>query len=98
MVADAQKQWGTAAVQGADGSARTFALSLPSSLSGTGATERGWAYADWAVSKAEALGITQVGFDGQTWSASNSSGSWQTGSDSAAAPTDRVVLTMTQGS
>jgi hypothetical protein len=98
VVADAQKQWGTASVRSADGSARSFALSLPGSLSGTQATERGWAYADWAVSKAEALGITQVGFDGKTWSSSNSPGSWQTASDSASAPTDRVILTMTQGS
>jgi hypothetical protein len=98
VVADAQKQWGTAAVQDAAGSSRTFALGLPGSLSGAAAVDRGWAYADWAVSKAEALGITQVGFDGKTWSATNSPGSWQTTQDSAAAPADRVVLTMTQGS
>jgi hypothetical protein len=98
VVADAQKQWGIATVLGTQASSRTFALGLPNSLSGPAATERGWAYADWAVSKAEALGITQVGFDGRIWSASNSSGSWQTVTDSTTAPADRVVLTMTQGS
>lgn len=98
VVADAQKQWGDATVEGTEGSSRTFALGVPGSLSGPAAIERGWAYAEWAVSKAEALGITQVGFDGKIWSASNSSGSWQTAPNSSAAPTDRVVLTMTQGS
>jgi hypothetical protein len=96
VVADAQKQWGTATVQDASGSARTFALGLPDSLSGSAQTQRGWAYANWAVSKAEALGITQVGYDGKTWSASNNSGSWQSAS-STQAPGDRVVLTMTGG-
>ncbi|HTJ72875.1 MAG TPA: hypothetical protein VL551_35385 [Actinospica sp.] len=97
VVADAQKQWGTASVEDVSASKRTFALSVPSSLSGTEATERGWAYANWAVSKAEVLGITQVGYDGKTWSASNNSDSWQTAS-ATDAPTGRVVLTMTQGS
>jgi hypothetical protein len=97
VIADAQKQWGTAPVEDVTGSARTFALALPSSLSGSDATQRGWAYANWAVSKAEALGITQVGYDGKTWSSSSNSDSWQSGSASAA-PADRVVLTMTQGS
>ena len=96
VVADAQKQWGTASVQDASGSNRTFALGLPDSLSGSAQTQRGWAYANWAVSKAEALGITQVGYDGKTWSASNNSGSWQSAS-STQAPADRVVLTMTGG-
>jgi hypothetical protein len=98
LVADMQKQWGTATVESADGSERSFALALPGSLSGTAVTARGWAYADWAVSKAEALGITEVGFDGKTWSSTNSPGSWQTASDSSSAPADRVLLTMTQGS
>jgi hypothetical protein len=96
VVTDAQKQWGTASVEDASGSTRSFALGLPDSLNGSARAERGWAYANWAVSKAEALGITQVGYDGKTWSASNNSGSWQTGS-AAQAPTDRVVLTMTGG-
>ena len=95
VVADAEKQWGTASVEDASGSLRSFALALPGSLSGAAEQQRGWAYANWAVSKAEALGITQVGYDGKTWSSSSSPGSWQTAS-AAAAPTDRVVLTMTQ--
>jgi hypothetical protein len=98
VVADAQKQWGTATVLDASGAARSFALGLPDSLSGAAETQRGWAYANWAVSKAEALGITQVGFDGKTWSSSNSSNSWQSGASSSSAPADRVVLTMTTGS
>jgi len=97
VVADAEKQWGTAYVENATGSTRSFALAVPGSLSGTTAVERGWAYANWAVSKAEALGITQVGFDGKTWSVSSNPGSWQTAT-ATAAPTDRVVLTMTSGS
>ena len=97
VVSDAQKQWGEASVEDVSGSARTFSLVVPSSLSGTSATQRGWAYANWAVSKAEALGITQVGYDGKTWSASNNSNSWQTAA-AADAPTGRVILTMTQGS
>ena len=98
VVADAEKQWGTASVEDASGGLRSFALALPDSLSGTAQAQRGWAYANWAVSKAEALGITQVGYDGKTWSASNSPGAWQTASAAATAPTDRVVITMTQGS
>ena len=97
VVADAEKQWGTATVQDAAGGAHSFALALPDSLSGSAETERGWAYANWAVSKAEALGITQVGFDGKTWSSSNSPGTWQTAA-AAQAPDDRVLLTMIQGS
>ena len=98
VVADAKKQWGTASVEDASGGLRSFALALPGSLGGTARAQRGWAYANWAVSKAEALGITQVGYDGKTWSASNSPGAWQTASAAATAPTDRVVITMTQGS
>ncbi|HWG23118.1 hypothetical protein [Actinospica sp.] len=97
VVTDAEKQWGTASVEDVSGSARAFSLAVPNSLSGTAATERGWGYANWAVSKAEVLGITQVGYDGKTWSASNNSNSWQTASP-ADAPTGRVILTMTQGS
>jgi hypothetical protein len=97
VVADAQKQWGSASVEDVSGSARTFSLAVPSSLSGTDATRRGWAYANWAVAKAEALGITQVGYDGKTWSSSNNSNSWQTAT-ATDAPTGRVILTMTQGS
>ena len=98
VVADAEKQWGTASVEDASADLRSFALALPDSLSGTAETQRGWAYANWAVSKAEALGITQVGFDGKTWSSSSSPGAWQKAATAAAAPTDRVMLTMTQGS
>ena len=97
VITDAQKQWGTASVEDVSAGARTFALEVPGSLSGTAATDRGWAYANWAVSKAEALGITQVGYDGKTWSVSNNPGSWQSAS-SADAPTGRVLLTMTSGS
>jgi hypothetical protein len=98
VLTDAQKQFGSMSISNVSGSTRTFSLVVPSSLSGTDATQRGWAYANWAVSKAEALGITQVGYDGKTWSASNNSNSWQTDSTAADAPTGRVVLTMTQGS
>jgi hypothetical protein len=98
VVADAQKQWGSISVQGASASSRSFALTLPSGLGTTGAKDRGWAYANWAVSKAEALGITQVGYAGKTWSSTNSPDSWQTTTDASAAPTNRVVLTMTSGS
>ena len=94
LVADAEKQWGSVSAEDASASTRSFALALPGSLSGSAATQRGWAYATWAVSKAEALGITQVGYDGKTWSSSNNPGSWQAAS-STAAPSDRVVLTMT---
>ena len=98
VVADAQKQWGTVSVQDPSAGSRSFALALPGDLSGSSATARGWAYANWAVSKAEALGITQVGYDGKTWSSTNSPGSWQASSDASAAPANRVVLTMTSGS
>jgi Tfp pilus assembly protein PilW len=98
VIADAQKQWGSVTVEGVAASRRSFAFGLPGGQSAAARAERGWAYANWAVSKAEALGITQVGFDGKTWSASNSPGSWQSTNDSAAAPSDRVVLTMTSGS
>lgn len=96
VIEDARKQWGAISVEGVTAAQRSFALALPSE-SAAARTERGWAYANWAVAKAEALGITSVGFDGKTWSATNSPGSWQTGT-AAAAPKDRVVLTMTSGS
>lgn len=98
VIADAQKQWGTASVESVSAAKRSFALALPTGRSATAENQRGWAYANWAVSKAEALGITSVGFDGKTWSASNSPGSWQSTNDAAAAPRDRVVVTMTSGS
>ena len=98
VITDAQKQWGSVSVSDVKGSTRSFAFTLPSGGTAVARVDRGWAYANWAVSKAEALGITEVGFDGRTWSASNSPGSWQTTGDAAAAPTDRVVLTMTSGS
>lgn len=98
VVADAQKQWGSVSVEGVSAAKRSFALALPGGRSATAETQRGWAYANWAVSKAEALGITSVGFDGKTWSSTNSPGSWQTTNEAAAAPHDRVVLTMTSGS
>lgn len=98
VVADARKQWGSMSVQDASPGSRSFALAVPGDLSGSAATARGWAYANWAVSKAEALGITQVGYDGKTWSASSSPDKWQTTSDTSAAPAHRVVLTMTSGS
>jgi hypothetical protein len=98
VIADAQKQWGAISMQGASAGSRTFALAVPSGLGASAAKARGWAYANWAVSKAEALGITQVGYAGKTWSATSSPGSWQTTTDAAAAPSNRVVLTMTSGS
>ena len=98
VVADAQKQWGAVSIEGVSAGSRTFALALPSGLSTSDAKARGWAYANWAVSKAEALGITTVGYAGETWSAGSSPGSWQTTTEGSAAPANRVVLTMTSGS
>jgi hypothetical protein len=97
VVADAQKQWGTVSIEGVSSGSRAFALALPGGLSTGEAKARGWAYANWAVSKAEALGITSVGYAGETWTASNSTNSWQKTTDAAAAPSNRVVLTMTSG-
>ncbi len=98
VITDAQKQWGSVSVRDVSAKDRSFAFALPTDVTGAARTARGWAYANWAVSKAEALGITEVGYDGKTWSASNSPGSWQATTDAASAPAGQVVLTMTAGS
>ncbi len=60
----------------------------------TGPTEdadiRGWALAQYAVANAAHLRITSVGFDGKTWSVSDSADGWVEDPD---APSDTVLIT-----
>lgn len=56
------------------------------SISGTHARTRGWALSGWLVAHAARLGITQVTFGGDTWTAN--SGKWS----SASAATDVLSL------
>jgi hypothetical protein len=56
------------------------------SISGTHGRARGWALSNWLVAHAARLGVEQVSFGGDTWTAS--SGKWS----SASAATDVLSL------
>ncbi|WP_249416528.1 heavy metal transporter [Streptomyces sp. TS71-3] len=61
----------------------------------TGARQRGWALAHWAVANSVALHITQVGYGGRQWS--GDTGTWGTAggdgkSGASAGGTDRVLI------
>jgi hypothetical protein len=75
-----------------------FDLQPSSTLSGTQAAERGWAYANWVVAQAEELGVTQVGYAGKVWNAAHGSNGWQATTAADQAPTGRVHVEMTSGS
>jgi hypothetical protein len=76
----------------------SFGLRPSSTLAGTAAAQRGWAYANWTVAQAQELGVAQVGYDGEVWSAAHGSDGWQKAAGSTQAPTDEVSVEMTSGS
>jgi len=96
---DMRTQFGSANVGkitgiGSDG--LSFDVAAASSLSGTAATTRAWAYANWSAAQAETLGIAQVSFGGKTWTASDGGSGWK--SDSAAtANSSSVHISMVSG-
>jgi hypothetical protein len=64
---------------------------------GGAASERMWAYANWAVAQAETLGIAKVSYGGKTWSAADGSSGWK--ADSGASAADGTVhIVMVTGS
>jgi hypothetical protein len=92
VVDDLRAQFGASNVGkvsdiGADG--LSFSLAAPTSVSGTEASQRAWAYANWSAAQAETLGIAQVSYGGKTWSASDGSSGWK--ADSATTATGGTV-------
>jgi hypothetical protein len=96
VVNELRTEFGSANVGKIDGIAadgRSFGVSVPSSISGTAASARGWAYANWAAAQAETMGIAQVSYGGKTWSASDGAAGWKADS-SATATAGPVHLVM----
>lgn len=100
VVDDLRAQFGAANVGkigGIAGDGRSFELAAPASVSGTAATAREWAFANWTAAQAETLGISQVSYGGKTWSASDGASGW-TSDSSAAATGGAVHIVMVTGS
>ncbi len=77
---------------GADGN--SFDVAAPASLSGTAATAREWAFANWAAAQAETAGIAKVSYRGKTWSAADGAAGWKSDSGAGAGGTVvHVVIT-----
>jgi hypothetical protein len=100
VVNDLRAQFGSSNVGkisgiGADG--LSFDVAAPTGVSGTAASTREWAYANWAAAQAETLGVGQVSFGGKTWSASDGAAGWKADS-SATANSSRVHIVMVTGS
>jgi hypothetical protein len=74
-----------------DGAA--FSVSAPAGMSSAEATQRAWAYANWATAQAETLGVSDVSFDGRAWSASESTSSWQPTADTSKSAVQIAVVT-----
>ncbi|HZP55094.1 hypothetical protein [Actinocrinis sp.] len=88
VVNELRTEFGSANVGKVDGIAadgRSFGVTVPSSISGTAASARGWAYANWAAAQAETMGIAQVSYGGKTWSASDGAAGWKADSSATAA-------------
>jgi hypothetical protein len=97
---DLRAQFGTANVGTIGGIAAdglSFGVTAPASVSGAAATQREWAYANWAAAQAETLGVAQVSYGGKTWSASDGSAGWKSDS-SATATSSSVHIVMVNGS
>jgi hypothetical protein len=72
----------------------SFDVSAPSSLSGTDATDRGWAYANWIAAQAEVMGVTQVQYANRSWSSGAGASGWATASSgTASASTVHIAVT-----
>lgn len=87
VIDDMRTQFGSANVgkiSGESGDGLSFDVAAASSLSGSAATARDWAYANWAAAQAEALGVGQVSYGGKTWRASDGGSGWQADSGAAA--------------
>ncbi|KUH40180.1 hypothetical protein ATE80_03485 [Streptomyces kanasensis] len=66
--------------------ARTVTLPVPTEGAGAvgpegatgGGTRRGWELAQWAVARAESLGVAEVAYAGRVWSARDAAQGWRT--------------------
>jgi hypothetical protein len=100
VVDNVRTQFGSANVGKISGIAAdglAFDLGAPASVTGSAATARDWAFANWATAQAETLGISQVSYGGKTWRASDGGSGWQADS-SAAASGGSVHIVMVPGS
>ncbi|MBS2963628.1 hypothetical protein KGA66_11255 [Actinocrinis puniceicyclus] len=87
LVDQLRTQFGSAnvgRVSGIPANGLSFDVAAPGSLSGTAATARTWAYANWAAAQAETTGIAQLSYGGKTWSASDGSAGWKADSGAVA--------------
>ena len=96
---DLRTQFGSANVGKVGGIAadgQSFDLAAPTSATGTAATARDWAVANWAAAQAETLGIGQVSYGGKSWHADDGASGWQADS-SATATGSGVHIVMVSG-
>jgi hypothetical protein len=99
VVDDLRTQFGSANVGQIGGIAAdgmSFDVATPASVTGSAATARDWAYANWAAAQAETLGIGQVSYGGKTWHADSGASGWQADS-SATATGGGVHIVMVAG-
>jgi hypothetical protein len=81
------------AVSGVTPDGLSFDVSAPSSLSGTDATNRGWAFANWLAAQAETSGITRVQYADRSWSSTAGADGWATTSPAGAGAAVHVTVT-----
>jgi hypothetical protein len=97
---DLRAQFGSAnvgKVSGIGSDGLSFDVAVSSSLSGTAATARAWAFANWSAAQAETLGIGQVSFGGKSWSASDGGAGWKTDSAATANSSSMHIVMVTGG-
>ncbi|MDT9685656.1 hypothetical protein RND61_26845 [Streptomyces sp. TRM76323] len=64
----------------------------PAGGASDGAARRGWELAQWAVARAEALGVVEVSYAGRVWSVREADEGWRTAGSGAGAGTAGVVI------
>jgi hypothetical protein len=88
-------------VTGISANGLSFGVSVPSSVTGTQATQLAWAYANWSAAQAEYLGVAQVGCGGSSWTDTSGTHGWSTASSGSttttAAGSDPVAISMVAG-
>ncbi|MFF8830266.1 hypothetical protein [Streptomyces sp. NPDC015131] len=63
----------------------------PEAAAPGGGSRAGWELAQWAVARADALGLAEVAYAGRVWSAADAEGGWRPAEDGSA-PADTVRI------
>ncbi len=79
----------------ADG--KSFGVAPPAGVVGGQAASREWSYANWLAAQAESMGIAQVSYDGETWSASDGQSGWKADGSAYAISTSVHVVMVNGG-